>query len=169
MGEREGERVNRCGDSRNDNVVAARFNNNVNSIVAPCQRWETGMYIALKERVNQRVVSCSPIRSGRNDNPVFERGGGRGVGQGSCGDKFRFPSARASRGDFLRPILQCISRGSRLAARRTEEEQAWGRENGTRHSGEQNGGWRKRAMPVGYRYFILFFNRKLRVGLFNNA
>ena len=130
------------------------------------------MYIALKERVNQRVVSCSPIRSGCNDNPVFERGAGGG-GQGSCGDKFRFPSARASRGDFHRPILQCISRGSRLETRRTEEEQAWGRENGTRHSGEQFcrpfGRWRKRAMPVGYRYFILFLNRKLHVGLFNNA
>ena len=68
------EREETGGDSRDDNVVAACFNNNVNSIVAPCQRWETGMYIALKERVNQRVVSCSPIRSGCNDNPVFERG-----------------------------------------------------------------------------------------------
>lgn len=62
------------GDIRGDNVVAVRFNNNVNSIVAPCQRWETGMYIVLKERVNQRVVSCSPIRSGCNDSPALKGG-----------------------------------------------------------------------------------------------
>ena len=68
-----------------------------------------------------------------------------------------FHRLQPAEGDFLRSILQCISRGSCLETRRTEEEQAWGKENGTRHSGEQTKWWIKETSDARSVIDILFY------------